>query len=355
VTDSPIGYFGTGLKYAISTLLRTGHDVTLKTGGKTYKFGVEEQDIRGQKFNVVTMNGEHLPFTTDLGKNWKVWQAFRELYSNAKDEFDWSVTDYRVDNDTVITVSGSEMLDCYYNRSSVFLERRPEMILGPVEVHDLPSKHIFYRGVRVFELPKETAFTYNFLSGVSLTEDRTLRNIYETTYYLARVLPMMNDENFVERLLKFGTWENESVDYGECSDPSSVFLDTVQKLAHSGHIAKSAIDLLKQKRGNKELMTELVLTESECRTIDEALGILRKIGPSMSRSEFKVVEDLGADIVGSVRDNVIYISRRCVAQGPNYTAITLYEEWIHKNLGYRDESRQLQQYLFDKILELVTK
>ena len=27
--DNPIGYFGTGLKFALSTLLRSGHKVTL--------------------------------------------------------------------------------------------------------------------------------------------------------------------------------------------------------------------------------------------------------------------------------------------------------------------------------------
>jgi hypothetical protein len=50
--DNPIGYFGTGLKYAIATLLRTGHTVTLKRGGRDHEFSAQEgRTIQGQHRN----------------------------------------------------------------------------------------------------------------------------------------------------------------------------------------------------------------------------------------------------------------------------------------------------------------
>ena len=60
---NPIGFFGTGLKYAIAVLLRLGHEVTLYSDAKKYVFGVEETKIRNDQFRIVTMNGAPLAFT----------------------------------------------------------------------------------------------------------------------------------------------------------------------------------------------------------------------------------------------------------------------------------------------------
>ena len=58
-------------------------------------------------------------------------------------------------------------------------------------------------------------------------------------------------------------------------------------------------------------------------------------------------------IHGRYEDETIYISAECIAKGIQWVASTIYEEWIHKYRGYPDKSRGMQQYLFDKIFELV--
>ena len=82
VKDNPIGYFGTGLKYAIAICLRNGCNVTLKTAGETYKFTYKEELFRGDPVNQIYMNDVPLPFTLEYGKNWKLWMAFREFESS---------------------------------------------------------------------------------------------------------------------------------------------------------------------------------------------------------------------------------------------------------------------------------
>lgn len=84
--DNPIGYFGTGFKYATAVILRAGGRVTVHNGPDTYAFSARPKEIRGQSFNIIHMNDQPLSFTTDLGKNWEMWMAFRELYSNTLDE-----------------------------------------------------------------------------------------------------------------------------------------------------------------------------------------------------------------------------------------------------------------------------
>lgn len=76
--ESAIGFFGTGLKYAIAVLLRNGCEVAIKSGLDVYYFGTESLIVRGKSFPIVTMNGKQLSFTTEYGKTWELWKAARE-------------------------------------------------------------------------------------------------------------------------------------------------------------------------------------------------------------------------------------------------------------------------------------
>ena len=77
--NSCIGFFGTGLKYALAILMREGAKVTIYSGGKTMRIGTKDAILKGKSFKFVTMNGKQLPFTTELGKTWEPWMAYREL------------------------------------------------------------------------------------------------------------------------------------------------------------------------------------------------------------------------------------------------------------------------------------
>lgn len=83
-----------------------------------------------------------------------------------------------------------------------------------------------------------------------------------------------------------------------------------------------------------------------------ACQMLRKLNALLKPEEVTVVEELGPNTVAIYKDSKIYVTRRCIANGRDFLAITLYEEWIHKTMGYPDESRGMQQFLFDKILQL---
>src|SRR5882724_11960473 len=84
--ESPIGFFGTGLKYAMATLLRNNCRFRIFRGVEEFQITTQKLSFRDKNFDLVWLNGSKLGFTTDLGRNWKPWQAYRELYSNAKDE-----------------------------------------------------------------------------------------------------------------------------------------------------------------------------------------------------------------------------------------------------------------------------
>lgn len=94
-----IGQWGSGLKYAISWLLR--HNILFKAfiGEKEIEFTTKDVEIRGTNFRVIYVNGEETSLTTNMGGDqWKPWMVVREILCNAIDEEEYS---YEVTKDIV--------------------------------------------------------------------------------------------------------------------------------------------------------------------------------------------------------------------------------------------------------------
>lgn len=359
--SNPIGYFGTGLKYAIATLLRTGHKFSITTSYIHYEFTLQMRDIRGQTFEVIHMNDEPLPFTTELGKNWTVDNAFRELYSNAMDE-GGKVSDKPLNGDTVIIVEPvgiieNSIVDSYYRRAEIFLHSEAKHHLHGLEIHAGESQFAYYRGVQVYRLPKKTRFTYNVTSPMRLTEDRTLANLFDFKYKLETLLPMIPDESFCKKLIQYPEGHEthffESIlDFELCADPSEEFLDAAEKAVNDMNSNASSRKTVRSRR-NISNYKNVQPTQDELNTIESACQMIRHLNALVSIAEIKVVEDLGANILATVEGRDIILTRRCIANGVDFTAITLYEEYVHRDLGYSDCTRGMQQHLFDKILQLL--
>ena len=84
--DEMIGYFGSGLKYAIATLLKHNIPFHVFSGLKEIKITTVRENFRGQDIDIIEINGVKTSLTTDMGPSWKPWYAIREIYCNAIDE-----------------------------------------------------------------------------------------------------------------------------------------------------------------------------------------------------------------------------------------------------------------------------
>ena len=361
-TNNPIGFFGTGLKYAIATLLRTGHIISLRTNGETIQFRTKPKEIRGQKFNMIYMDDEQLGFTTDLGKNWQVWQAYRELYSNCLDE-GGVISSTLVENDTVFTVMPGRVfgpnevsiMDVHAQRNKIFLHGDPWIITEGLEIHRGKSSYIFYRGVRVHELLKPTRFTYNLTCPMKLTEDRTLASVWDMHFKLSARIPRVADPEFCNKVVDpSGDWYEQDLDYTDSYEQSDEFLDALEKYREHAQLKQSSKNLLKSKRQVTDHVT-FVLTPEQEKTVREACDMLRLLNCYVRPEELTFVEHLGPGVLAQAADGQMRITRQCIANGRDFTAITIYEEWIHDKMGYKDETRGMQQFLFDKILELLRR
>lgn len=238
-TTTPIGYFGTGLKYSIAVLARLGIPVRLFIGTKEYQFYKEQIDFRGNKFDNIMMrrrNGllarwtvDAMPYTTEYGKNWELWMVYRELESNTRDEqgktftLSDSVSEaelyaYHLHKDmTTIVIEGRAFEAVYDDRDKIFLpqERLAQNLDAAIDgapVMILPgaTSSVYYRGLKVFELPKdETASqTYNILRGIMLSEDRTASSQYQIYWSIAETIARYADERTIETFMSAATRDN---------------------------------------------------------------------------------------------------------------------------------------------------
>jgi len=201
VNGNPLGKFGSGAKMAVAILLRTGHSVTVYQGLKKNTFSTRAGTSRGTEFFQVYCGNKALGFTTHLGSHWEVWQALRELKSNAQDEGGYT-TDKKVapaPGTTVIAVDGPAIMEAWEQRSKYFLE--PDSAIGgagpKIKVH--AGSGIYCRGILVHDIP--TAFAYN-IDSVELTEDRTLKSEWSVCYDIISWILLSPDSSYLGEILE---------------------------------------------------------------------------------------------------------------------------------------------------------
>lgn len=355
--DSAIGFFGTGFKYAVAIVLRNGGKVTLYLGKKKHTFGLNRITERGQDFDVVTLSGKPLGFTTRLGIKWEPWMAYREFHCNAADE-SGETYGYKVapkEGYTTIQVEWPEFELAHQNRHIFLLQTKPIYQGQGVDVHPGSSHAIFYRGVMVGKLEKPSAYTYNITSHVNLTEDRLVKYSWEPLGVITRALVGCTDPRVVRESMTTGPDMAEGqLSVRQCgADPSSAWLETVGDIMagpQSSLLSSSTKELLAEHRPAAVLDERVVLTDEENAMLETALHVLEQNGCSRIRyARIVPVAFLGHGVLGLMKQGVIYLSRKCFTAGLINVVGTLFEEYAHLELKQVDCTRDFQNFLIDAL------
>jgi len=358
-TDNPIGYFGTGLKYAIAVLLRENHRIVIQAGDEVFEFTREQQDIRGKAFELIKMNDTLLGFTTDLGKNWEMWQAFRELYCNAMDEHDGLVTTdpTRAAHDsekTTITVTGSAFHECYLSRSAIVLESKPKEVTEWADIHAGRSEFVYYKGIRIYDGFPISVYTYNIHTGLDISEDRSAIYGFQMARRIATAIVLSEDEDFIEEVLLSprGTLEADVLDYMDVYDePTDAFLAVAERLRLNPAVNSSVFKVLaKHRRLPPPPATEL--TDIQRQMLKRAIVFCNRIGYPVDTYPITTTSELRGGMLGLAKDKEIYLSPDTYGFGTKYVAATLIEEYLHLHTGHGDMTRELQNHLFNDIVSL---
>lgn len=367
--DTPIGFFGTGLKYAIAVLLRTGHEITIYSGKQVIEFGLSKEIVRGKSFEFVTMDvdmGGHRPlgFTTELGKQWELWMAYREIACNCKDE---GGEGRRIPNlrdiepkegVTQIIVRGDEFASVFDSGHIYILHDKPSHVCGSIEIRRRPGASFFYRGVRVHQFQRSGLFTYNDTSLLELTEDRTVKEQYQPAYRVARALLACEDESLLREVL---TADDKTLEgcldfHGWGVAPSDAFLRVVGDCLgdRMTKVNPTAFRVWSEATSKPFSPREIELTSVQRKSMAKALDFCARIGFQIDGSyPIKVVESLGEGCLGLAQDQTIFIAERVFhLGGTKQLASTLIEEYLHLRHGWKDLTRELQSFLFEKLVSV---
>jgi hypothetical protein len=362
--ENPIGFFGTGLKYALAILLRTGHSVTVQSGLRKHRFALKDITIRGEAFQVVTMDRQELGFTSQVGKTWELWMAYRELHCNCKDEGGTVFVADQLPKPaaglTRVIVGGEDFRHEHDNRSSFILLGEPWLKLKNCEVYEGESRGVFYRGILVHRLPQAevSKYTYNITATVDLTEDRTAKHAFMFPHMIASSILEADDEPFLNGVLsldnKFYEHHFDFKDPVYSTKPATSFLKAVEKLTQHAAGRTSLSAQLAYKTAKRETLapatTMLVGVEAEMLQI--AVKFARGLGFQVDDYPIIVTDALGPNILGMAENGRIYVSRLAFMQGTKRVAGTLIEEFIHLRYQYQDETYSMQNFLLDRLVSL---
>jgi hypothetical protein len=335
--EGSFGRFGTGLKYGIATILRNQGTIVVHTGKDTYRFELETSVLREQCFSEVVMVEDRgdsedvrtpLGFTVDLGKDWEPWMAVRELGCNARDEGGgFFQADEGADPalvledpliDTVFSVHWplieahwEDEISAIFCGGDILLETPSVRVLGG------PSDYLYHRGVRVWKLPRPSVFTYDILSDVDLTEDRTVKYGFCVEADVRNMILWSSDRSIIAAAVSAGekTWEG-SFDWSgkqwSATDPGDQWLEEVARLREvKHHVAKSAVDVFLSHSAYRTSETYSGGTYDVPDTnFSEVIELIREdLKLDVSDLNFFITAELPGEALTTVRNGSVYVTQ----------------------------------------------
>lgn len=245
--EGSFGMFGTGIKYSVATILRGGGTITIYRGKEAHRFTTRPVTMwgdtdRAKDFEVIQLDGVDMGIATNLGLNWKPWMVLREFGCNAKDEggsfwqgdngFDPAIHKRVLKADhTTVAIEWAALDDAFKHQDKLFLEGEP--VFADENIRVLPgiSSHLYYRGVRVFDLKKPSKLTYDLLGYQTLTEDRTLYGDWNFKDWAPAALMQIKDTSILADVIACGEGYAEyDLDFKAAWDgdvkPTREFIDT---------------------------------------------------------------------------------------------------------------------------------
>lgn len=249
--ETKIGKFSSGQAYATALLLRdnVGIEVNIYGGehknGWIYKENVKystktlacestnktkevilldykkQYDCYGRINTDWDENKEiETAFALQLGYNWEIWMAYRELMSNVLDEGGYVLeqeSDPELETGTVITLSFDESNAFYdvWKNKHLYMNFEAPLFKVSDSVEALKNDEgwlrIYKQNILVFEdVNRPSKFAWNIKFG-EIDERRILNNVYGVEQSIASAIQNTNNEDFLREIITkdFSTKENE--------------------------------------------------------------------------------------------------------------------------------------------------
>lgn len=386
--SSKIGFFGSGLKYALAVILRNEVPLTIYSGDKKIDIGTKKEVFRGQEFNTIYVNGQKTSMTREMGTDWKLWFALREIYCNAIDE-DNGMISYCDEINPIkgethfyleINDSIKSIMDSWDN---YFSFKRKDMVVSGVggKMFCGNAKTIIYRkGVQCYEIDYTNALYHYDLEHIKINESREANNTMELKKSIVNFIGKNADKSIIMNL--FDNYKNtyeEDLYWDDVSFYNNLWLDVIDnKILIEDNIAghfslliqrepclilpHKMIKSLKKCFGEKvrtkskqsyyDNYMVIEKTEKQEKLLGDCLVFLSNAGFDINHT-IKVVIFEEKHILGQAKDNCILLSDKVFELGKKEIVSTLLEETFHIQSGAKDETREFQNYLIIKLINML--
>jgi hypothetical protein len=364
--DTAIGFFGTGFKYALACLVRSRAKVSVRSGTAIYTFSIKKDKFRGKEFDAIACTTEDgheftLPFAAHLGANWKMWQVYRELYTNCVlDEKGGIQVGPNTDADVCITVESAELMKVHQQHDTYFIPTSTKTHAKNYKMRCIDKiktseNTVYYRSMFTgTKLEKPTIFTYDYITKVDLTEDRTIADVWYIKTHIGELWYELSTELLIKYLpLAAGSefYESELSPYGT---PPDEFMAACKYLIdHKRSLPLWAHKAYTQSVPFGDKAITVPLSRLQQKKLDRAIAILNHQQCFIDSNKLLICISLPNDLMGMYRDGSIYLARHLFDKGDTTILGTLYEEWLHQTEGCHDLTRSMQNLLVDKIANLM--
>lgn len=379
-----IGEFGSGLKYTLAYLFRNNVDFKIFIGNKPVDIQIETEDINGDIFEIICINGHRTSITTKMGKDWEAWMIVRELWSNALDEGN-------AIKESTETLIGDHGTTTFYIQVTAEIKA---VILNWTNyfIHDKEplfesETHAIYSGGDSFRLYKNGILIHEDKKQIGLfsydVKDATLNELREfkgtTTYEVVKALSMANSKVITYYLenIKEEHYEGK-MDYNWYVSFAPAWRDTIgnAKLIH-----QKAVDIIKDKQPETDLSGMIVVPEQVYKFLSKQFDGIGSLRTADKVNEFfeihsqplldRINEGLtvleacdyfihpelsficgvfgNKNVMAQVNidSKQIYLSERLLDQPVFGICTMLIEENEHFRTGMDDETRAFQQHFIN--------
>lgn len=384
--SSKIGYFGTGLKYALAVLLREDIEFKVYSGLKEVKIGLRKTKFIEDTVNVMTVNGEKTSITIDAGIDWEPWFAVREIYSNTLDENGEMKMAQAVQPEVgktkiYIQDNAAGLSDLFKNWAAYFTNTRDMAYKdnnGSIlpKLPTVPEFTVFRKGIRAYTNRQQSIFDYD-LNSLDINESRVAKYDFQVKENCSELLAGSTKEcieKFINiRYCKTMEWEDAFWDMTGTYTFGDAWLEVLQDKRvvpyhFAGHyditettvvLPDSLIKKLKNRFGDSiNLVGDntdkyMIIDNIDKSPLQKILDAYSTIGLPWELEKIDIVTFNDKDLLGMADEGRVLLSGKLFETTFKHrVASTLLEEIVHASTGFGDCTRELQSYLFDVMVNL---
>lgn len=381
-----IGQFGTGLKYTLAFLFRNNLAFKIFAGTEEVKIHTEVENIRGESFEIICINGQRTSITTRMGEDWEAWMIIRELWCNALDEGgalkEVTTQEIGTEGKTTFYIQVDNQVQKILDNWHKYFIHDQQAIFENQECALYPAGDkfcIYKQGVLIYEHEEEkSVFSYDFKSADinELREFRgspsqaivnSLAGADETAarYFLENV----RDDHFEGSTTMDYNW------YRSFGEPWRKVIGNAKLLY------KKVLDDIKARGSSPDETSLLVVPERLYKFLTHqfegigALHVASKVGDFYEDYDHEIENKIKQGLVileaceypmhpelefvygffedkrtlakVSLNDKKVFISKTFLQKPLSAIVAMLIEENEHFNTGFEDHTREFQQHFID--------